>query len=91
MGCQLTFFKDTDPWVMNLVVCLVIAAITEITSNTAIASLSMPIVFELVNLKKKSFHLSLSRMFDNVTNYSFDRCCALFKRVVLRICLTVKY
>ncbi|XP_022296194.2 solute carrier family 13 member 2-like [Crassostrea virginica] len=47
VGCQLTFFKDTDPWVMNLVVCLVIAAITEITSNTAIASLSMPIVFEL--------------------------------------------
>lgn len=42
-------------------------------------------------LKKKSFHLSLSRMFDYVTNDSFDGCCALFKRcIVLRISLKCK-
>lgn len=44
-------FDFLDPWVMNLLVCLIIAAITEITSNTAIASLAMPIMFELVKQK----------------------------------------
>lgn len=47
IGCKLTVFDFLDPWVMNLLVCMIIAAITEITSNTAIASLAMPIMFEL--------------------------------------------
>lgn len=47
IGCKLTVFDFLDPWVMNLLVCLIIAGITEITSNTAIASLAMPIMFEL--------------------------------------------
>jgi di/tricarboxylate transporter len=42
-------FKEADPWVMTLLVCLLVAGVTEITSNTAIASLMMPIVFELVS------------------------------------------
>ncbi|XP_034317556.2 solute carrier family 13 member 2 [Magallana gigas] len=47
IGCKLAVFDFLDPWVMNLLVCLIIAGITEITSNTAIASLAMPIMFEL--------------------------------------------
>ncbi|XP_048730828.2 solute carrier family 13 member 2-like isoform X2 [Ostrea edulis] len=47
IGCELRVFKEADPWVMTMLVCLLVACITEITSNTAIASLMMPIVFEL--------------------------------------------
>lgn len=47
IGCKLAVFDFLDPWVMNLLVCLIIAGITEITSNTAIATLAMPIMFEL--------------------------------------------
>lgn len=35
---------------MNLVLCYIVAAATEVTSNTAICSLMMPIMSELVRL-----------------------------------------
>lgn len=38
-----------DQWVMNLVISFIVAAATEITSNSATATLLMPIVAELVN------------------------------------------
>lgn len=47
IGCELKVFENLDPWIMNLLVCLLVSAVTEITSNTAIASLIMPIIFEL--------------------------------------------
>lgn len=34
---------------MNLVICLIVAAATEITSNSATATLLMPIMAELVS------------------------------------------
>ncbi|XP_021377611.1 solute carrier family 13 member 5-like isoform X2 [Mizuhopecten yessoensis] len=47
VGCELGVLRSLDPWVMNLILCLTVAGATEITSNTATASLLMPIVFEL--------------------------------------------
>ncbi|XP_061164669.1 solute carrier family 13 member 2-like [Saccostrea echinata] len=47
IGCELKVFENLDRWVMNLLVCLLVSAVTEITSNTAIASIIMPIIFEL--------------------------------------------
>ncbi|XP_061196491.1 Na(+)/citrate cotransporter-like [Saccostrea echinata] len=47
LGCELSVFKDFEPWVMNLVLCFIVAAATEVTSNTAICSLMMPIMSEL--------------------------------------------
>ncbi|XP_056017073.1 solute carrier family 13 member 2-like isoform X2 [Ostrea edulis] len=47
IGEQLTVFKDFEPWVMNLVLCFIVAAATEVTSNTAICTLMMPIMKEL--------------------------------------------
>ncbi|XP_021377608.1 solute carrier family 13 member 2-like isoform X2 [Mizuhopecten yessoensis] len=47
VGCELRVLKGLDPWVMNMVLCFIVAGATEITSNTATASLLMPIMFEL--------------------------------------------
>lgn len=48
IGDQLTVFKDFEPWLMNLVLCFIVAGATEVTSNTAICTLMMPIMKELV-------------------------------------------
>ncbi|XP_062610504.1 Na(+)/citrate cotransporter-like isoform X1 [Saccostrea cucullata] len=47
IGEQLTVFKDFDLWLMNLNLCLMVAAATEVTSNVAICTLMMPIMKEL--------------------------------------------
>lgn len=47
IGEQLTVFKDFEPWVVNLVLCFIVAGATEVTSNTAICTLMMPIMKEL--------------------------------------------
>lgn len=47
IGDQLTVFKDFEPWLMNLVLCFIVAGATEVTSNTAICTLMMPIMNEL--------------------------------------------
>ncbi|KAK3084784.1 hypothetical protein FSP39_018980 [Pinctada imbricata] len=47
IGCRLRVFDSLDPWVMNLVICLIVAAATEVTSNSATSTLLMPIMFEL--------------------------------------------
>ncbi|KAK7482433.1 hypothetical protein BaRGS_00026355 [Batillaria attramentaria] len=46
-GDQLTAFESLDPWLINLVICVAVAMATEITSNTATATLLMPIMAEL--------------------------------------------
>ncbi|OWF38843.1 Solute carrier family 13 member 5 [Mizuhopecten yessoensis] len=47
VGCELRLLKGLDPWVMNLVLCLIVAGVTEIYSNTTTSTLLMPIMFEL--------------------------------------------
>ncbi|XP_067655674.1 solute carrier family 13 member 2-like [Haliotis asinina] len=47
IGNQLTVFSFMDPSVMNLVLTLLVAAATEVTSNTATASLLLPIMGNL--------------------------------------------
>ncbi|XP_060085746.1 Na(+)/citrate cotransporter-like [Ylistrum balloti] len=47
VGCELRVLKDLDAWMLNMVLCFIVAGATEITSNTATASLLMPIMFEL--------------------------------------------
>eukprot|EP00105_Crassostrea_gigas_P038166 XP_019922314.1 PREDICTED: solute carrier family 13 member 5 isoform X2 [Crassostrea gigas] len=46
-GDSLEFFASYNPFVMCLVVSLVVASVTEVTSNTATATLLMPILQEL--------------------------------------------
>lgn len=51
VGNSLTVFSSMDKWVMNLIICLIVAGATEVTSNTATATLLMPILKELVRIK----------------------------------------
>lgn len=47
VGCSLRILDSFEPWVMNLILSLIIAAATEITSNSATATILMPIMAEL--------------------------------------------
>lgn len=47
LGDELSVFSSLEPWRMNLVLCVVVAAATEITSNTAICTLMMPIMAQI--------------------------------------------
>ncbi|CAG2195053.1 SLC13A2_3_5 [Mytilus edulis] len=61
VGCRLTVFSNMDLWVMNLVICLIVAAATEITSNSATATLLMPIMAELaISLGQHPLYLMIS-------------------------------
>ncbi|WAR02986.1 S13A2-like protein [Mya arenaria] len=44
LGNELTFFQKYDPWVMNLIISLIVAGATEVTSNTATAQLLLPVL-----------------------------------------------
>ncbi|KAL4218029.1 hypothetical protein ACF0H5_022767 [Mactra antiquata] len=47
IGSQLMGLSHLDPWLLNLVICFIVAAATEVTSNTATTSLMLPIIAEL--------------------------------------------
>ncbi|XP_046356042.2 solute carrier family 13 member 5-like isoform X3 [Haliotis rufescens] len=47
IGIQLQVLKDLNPWLLLLIICYVCAAATEVTSNTATATLVMPILSNL--------------------------------------------
>lgn len=47
IGNQLTSLSYMEPWILNLVLCFIVAAFTEITSNTATTSLILPILADL--------------------------------------------
>ncbi|XP_035829385.1 solute carrier family 13 member 2, partial [Aplysia californica] len=47
LGDQLATFDSLDPWLLNLVICVIVAMATEVTSNTATATLLMPVTFQL--------------------------------------------
>ncbi|XP_045172068.2 Na(+)/citrate cotransporter-like [Mercenaria mercenaria] len=47
VGNELKVFANMDMWVMNLVICLIVAGVTNVTSNTASATLLMPILAQL--------------------------------------------
>ncbi|XP_052224933.1 Na(+)/citrate cotransporter-like [Dreissena polymorpha] len=58
VGEKLAVLDYLDPWVLNLVLCYIVAALTEMTSNTATCTLMMPIVANLaINLKQSSIYL----------------------------------
>ena len=48
VGDKLAVLDYLDPWVLNLVLCYIVAALTEVTSNTATCTLMMPILANLV-------------------------------------------
>ncbi|XP_067673853.1 solute carrier family 13 member 2-like [Haliotis asinina] len=51
LGGKLAVFSHLDPYLMLLILCYIVAFATEVTSNTAIATLMMPIMAQLaVNL-----------------------------------------
>ncbi|XP_071110833.1 solute carrier family 13 member 2-like [Haliotis cracherodii] len=51
LGGKLGVFSHLDPYLMLLILCYIVAFATEVTSNTAIATLMMPIMAQLaVNL-----------------------------------------
>ncbi|XP_033748493.1 solute carrier family 13 member 2-like [Pecten maximus] len=61
VGCQLRVFNNLEPWIMNLILCLIVAGATEITSNTATATLLMPIMAELaINIGEHPLYLMVS-------------------------------
>ncbi|RUS77322.1 hypothetical protein EGW08_014919 [Elysia chlorotica] len=61
VGSKLATFDSLDPWVLNLIICITVAMATEITSNTATATLLMPMMAELaVKLKVNPLYLMSS-------------------------------
>ncbi|XP_069135426.1 solute carrier family 13 member 2-like isoform X2 [Argopecten irradians] len=61
VGCQLRVFRHLKSWAMNLILCLIVAGATEITSNTATATLLMPIMAELaINIGEHPLYLMTS-------------------------------
>ena len=49
LGEQLEVFSDVDKWGMLFILCYLTAAMTEVTSNTAISILLLPILSSLVS------------------------------------------
>nr|KAG5689113.1 hypothetical protein BaRGS_013874 [Batillaria attramentaria] len=47
LGQKLAVFGALDPWLMLLIICYIVTFATEVTSNTAIATLMMPILAQL--------------------------------------------
>lgn len=61
VGCKLRIFSSLDLKVMNLIICLIVAGATEITSNSATATLLMPIMAELaISLGEHPLYLMIS-------------------------------
>ncbi|XP_061189816.1 Na(+)/citrate cotransporter-like isoform X2 [Saccostrea echinata] len=61
VGCSLRVLDNFEPWVMNLILSLAIAAATEITSNSATATILMPIMAELaVNTGSHPLYLMIT-------------------------------
>ena len=50
VGQQLKAFSHLDRWGMTFVLCYIIAAVTELTSNSATSTLLMPILSSLVSI-----------------------------------------
>ena len=50
LGNELKVFADNEPWVMNLIFTFIITAATGVTSNTAMATLLMPILSSVVSI-----------------------------------------
>ncbi|XP_045170886.2 Na(+)/citrate cotransporter-like [Mercenaria mercenaria] len=58
VGEKLTVLDYLSPWVLNLVLCYIVAAMTEVTSNTATCTLMMPILANLaVHLQQSPIYL----------------------------------
>lgn len=58
VGEKLSVLDDLSPWLLNLVLCYIIAAMTEVTNNTATCTLMMPILANLaVHLKQSPIYL----------------------------------
>ena len=51
LGNCLKVFVIYDPWIMNLIFCLIVAMATNVPSNTAMATLLMPILAYVVSTK----------------------------------------
>ena len=58
LGDELSVFSSLEPWRMNLVLCVVVAAATEVTSNTAICTLMMPIMAQIV--RKQTYYRAIN-------------------------------
>lgn len=48
VGEQLSLLDSLDSWVLNLVISIVVAMFTEVTSNTATAQLLLPVLSKMV-------------------------------------------
>lgn len=47
IGDQLKSLTHLEPWLLNLIICFIVAAATEVTSNTATTSLMLPILSDM--------------------------------------------
>ncbi|KAL3857546.1 hypothetical protein ACJMK2_012200 [Sinanodonta woodiana] len=58
IGEKMSVFSDLEPWVMNLILCFIVATATEVTSNAATCTLMMPILAKLArNLNVNPMYL----------------------------------
>ena len=83
IGDAFTSFKDFDPLVLVLVLTIITAAFTEIASNTASATIFIPILAELVSV----YSLSMGRNILQFPSSNFYTphigCCPRSESVVL--------
>ena len=49
LASQMSVFSNIPPWAMIFAICLIVSFSTEVTSNTAICTIFMPILAELVS------------------------------------------
>lgn len=65
IGEQLEVFSSMPPWAMNLLLTLIIAMLTEVTSNSATTTLILPILANLVSLwtRNANKHISYKRFY----------------------------
>lgn len=63
LAVQMTAFKDVNSWLMIFVITLISSFATEVTSNTAISTLILPILAELVRFKGRI------RFFNSIKNF----------------------
>ena len=50
MGSKLSGLEGMEPWVLCLVLCYLVTAMTEVISNAAVCTLMMPLISALVSI-----------------------------------------
>lgn len=64
IGTKLDSLNHLQPWILNLVICIIVAMMTEVTSNTATTALLLPILADMTtNMGMEPLYLMLPTTF----------------------------